>query len=204
MTKEARLYNKEKTDSSIYGTRKTGQLHVTEWNEDTIQHHVAIVQSLSRVWLFVTPWTAVRQATLSFTVSWSLLKLMSMESVMPCHHLILCHPLLLLPSIIPSISLFQWVGSSYRVATSVSVLPVNIQGWIPLRLTGLRSLLSKGLSRVFSSTTVQKHQFFRALPSLRSNSHIHTRLLEKPQPWLYGLVSTKWCLCFLICCLSLL
>ena len=77
-------------------------------------------------------------------------------------------------------------GQSFRASASASVLPMNIQGWLPLGLTGLISVLSKGLSRVFSSTTIQKHQFFAAQPFLRSNSHIHTRLLEKPELWLYG------------------
>ena len=77
---------------------------------------VAVVQSLNHVWLFVTPWTAARQASLSITNSRSLLKLMSIESVMTSNHLILCHPLLLLPSIFPSISLFKWVSSSHQVA----------------------------------------------------------------------------------------
>ena len=71
------------------------------------------------------------------------------------------------------------VGQDIRVSASASVLPMNIQGWFPLGLTGLISLQSKGLSRVFSSTTVQKHQFFGSQSSLQSNSHIHTRLLEK-------------------------
>ena len=75
------------------------------------------VQSLSRVQLFVTPWTAARQASLSITNSWSPLKPMSLESVMPSNHLILCHPLLLLPSVFPGHQgLFQWVGSSHQVA----------------------------------------------------------------------------------------
>ena len=84
-----------------------------------------------------------------------------------------------------------------------SVLPMNIQGWFPLGLTSLISLLSKGLSRVFFDTTVQKHHFFSTQPSLWSNSHIHTRLLEKPQFWPYRSLSAKWYLCFLIHCLGL-
>ena len=80
---------------------------------------------------------------------------------------------------------------------------MNIQGWFPLGFTGLISLQSKGLSRVFSSITVWKHQFFGTQSSLRSNSHIRTWLLEKPELWLYGLLLAKWCLCFLICCLGL-
>ena len=93
--------------------------------------------------------------------------------------------------------LFTSGGQSIRVSTSASVLPVNIQGWFPLGLTGLISLLSKGLSRVFSSTTVWKHQFFGVQPFLWSNFHIPTWLLEKPQFWLYGPLLAKWCLCFL-------
>ena len=76
-------------------------------------------------------------------------------------------------------------GQSIGVSASASVLPMNIQDWLPLGLTGLISLQSKGLSRVFSNTTVQKHQFFSTRPSLWSNSHIHTWLLEKPKLWLY-------------------
>ena len=142
------------------------------------------VQSLSCVQLFATPWTVVRQTSLSFTISWNFLKLMSIELVMPSSHLILCHPLLLLPSIFPSIKvfsrLFASVGQSIGASTSASVLPMSIQGWLPLGWTGWISRLSKKLARVFSSTTVWKHQFFGPQPSLRSSSHICTRLLEKP------------------------
>ena len=120
-------------------------------------------QSLSRVWLFATPWTAACQASLSITNSWSLLKLMSIELVMPSNHLILCCPLLLLPSIFPSIRVFssesvlhiRWPKYwSFNFSTS----PSNEYLGHPLRCTGWISLQSKGLSRVFSNTTVQKHQ----------------------------------------------
>ena len=80
--------------------------------------------------------------------------------------------------------LFAWGGQSIGVSASSSVLPVNTQDWSPLGWTGWISLQSKGLSRVFSNTTVQKHQFISAQLSLQSNSHIHTWLLEKPYPWL--------------------
>ena len=80
---------------------------------------------------------------------------------------------------------------------------MNIQDWYPLGFTGLISLLSKGLSRVFSSTTIWKQQFFSSPPSLWFNSHIHTWWLEKPQLWLYGPLLAKWYLCFLICCLGI-
>ena len=101
------------------------------------------------------------------------------------NHLILSHPLLFLSSIFPASGsfpnsqLFASGGQSIRGLTSESVLSMNIQGWFPLELTDLISLLSKGFSRVFSSTTIQKHQFFSVQPSLWSNSQIHTRILEK-------------------------
>ena len=128
------------------------------------------VQSLSHVRLFVTPWTAAHQASLSITNSQSLLKLMSIESVMAYNHLILCRPLYFLPSIFPSItsneSLFASGGHNIGASASASVLPMNIRDWFPLGLTGLISLQSKGLSRVLSNTTVQKHQFFGAQLSI--------------------------------------
>ena len=110
------------------------------------------------------------------------LKLMSIESVMPSNHLILCYPLLLLPSVFPSIRVFssesvlhiRWPKYS-GVSASTSVLPMNIQDCFLFGWTGWISLQSKGLSRVFSNTTLQKHQFFTD-----QLSHIHTRLLEKP------------------------
>ena len=161
------------------------------------------VQSLSHVWFFVTPWTTVHQASLSFTISHSLLKLMSIQLVMPSNHLILCHSLLLLPSIFPSIKVFSNESALHIKwpkywSFSFSISPSNdYSGLISFTLTGLISLQSKGLSRVFSNTTVWKHQFFGTHPSLRSNSHICTWLLGKPQLWLYGPLLAKWCLCFI-------
>ena len=145
---------------------------------------VSSVQLLSRVQLFVTPWTAARQASLSITNSQSLLELMSIESVMPSNHLILCSPFSPAFSLSQhqsfSVSrLFTW-RQSVGASASVSVLPMNIQDWLPLGWTGWIFLQSKRLSRVFSNTTGQKHQFFGAQPYLWSNSHIHTWLLEKP------------------------
>ena len=137
------------------------------------------VQLLSCVRLFATPWTAAHQASLSITNSQSFLKLMSIKSVMPSNHPILCPPLLLLPSIFPSIRVFsnesvlhiRW--PKYWSFSFNIVLPMTIQNRFPLGLTGWISLQSKGLSRVFSNTTVQKHQFFGAQFSLY-NSQIHT------------------------------
>ena len=125
------------------------------------------LQSLSHVWLFATPWTAAPQASLSITNSQSLLKLMSTESVMPSNHLILCHPFLTHLQSLPTSGSFQMSqlftrdGQSIGVSASTSVIPMNIQGWFPLGLTSLILLLSKGLSKVFSGTTVRKHQFFK-------------------------------------------
>ena len=140
---------------------------------------LVVVQLLSPVWLFVTPCTAAQEASLSITNSRSLLKLMSIKSVMPFNLLILCGPLQSFPTSgsFPLSQFFTSGGQS--VGVSASVLPVNIQDWFPLWLTGWISLLSKVLSRVFSNTTVQRCQFFDAQLSLWSNSHIHTWLLEK-------------------------
>ena len=119
------------------------------------------------------------------------------ELVIPSNHLILCHPLLLLPSIFPSNRAFSNVSVLHVSwpkywSFSFSISPsMNIQDWFPLGLTGWISLQSRGLSRVFSNTTVKKHQFFGALLSLWSNTHIHTWLLEKPYPWLDGPLLAK-------------
>ena len=121
---------------------------------------VIVVQSLSHVQRSLTPWTAAPQASLSFTISWSLLKFMSLQSVMLSNHFIFCCPLLLLLSIFPSIRVFSmsWLfppgGQSTGASASASVLPMNIQGWFPLGLTGLIPLQSKRPSKVFSNTTV--------------------------------------------------
>ena len=129
-------------------------------------HDLRWIQSLSRVQLYVSPCTAACQASMPNTNSQNLFKLMSIESVMPCNHLILYDPLLILLSIISSIrvffksQLFTSGGQSTGVLASASLLPMTIQDWFPLGWTGWISLQSKGLSRVFSNTTVQKHQFF--------------------------------------------
>ena len=156
---------------------------------NVVGHHLgsfSSVQSLSCVRLFVTPWIAARQASLSITNCQTLPKLMSIELVMPSSHLILRRPLLFCPDSLPGSGsfpmsqLFAWGGQSIGVSASVSVLPMNTQDWSPLGWTGWISLQSKGLLTVFSNTTVQKHQFFSAQLSSQSNSHIHTWPLEKP------------------------
>ena len=146
---------------------------------------VVVIQWLTCVWPFVTPWIIARQAPLSSTISRSLLRFMTIELVMPSNQLILCCPLLLLPSIFPSIRVFSnsqlFALGGQSVGASTSIFPMSIQGWFPLGLTGLNSLQSKGLlSRAFSSTAVRGHQFFCTQPSLWSNSHICTWILEKP------------------------
>ena len=147
---------------------------------------ISSVHSLSRVQLFVTPWIAARQASLYMTNSQSSLRLTSIESVMPSSLLILCHPLLLLPPIPPSIRDFS-SESTLRMrrpkywSFSFSIIPSKeIPGLISFRMDYLDLLAVQGLSRVFSNTTVQKHQFFSAQPYSQSNSHIHTWPQEKP------------------------
>ena len=147
--------------------------------------HICCCCCSSCVWLFATPWTVACQTHLFSTISQNLLKLMSIESIMLSCHLILFHSLLLLPSIFPSIWVFSnklalcTGGQSSGPSASASTLPMNIQSWFPLGLIGLISLQPKELSRVFSSTTTQKNQFFGAQPTLRPNSHIPMWLLEK-------------------------
>ena len=162
--------------------------------------------SVSHIWVFAISWTAACQASLSFTISQNLLKFMSTESW--CRLTISssvtafssCPQSFPASGSFPMSRLFPSGGQS--IGVSASVLQMNIQGWLALGLTGLISVQSKGLSRVFSNTTVQKHQFFGTQPSLWSNSHIHTWLLKKPQLWLHGPFWAKWCLCFWICCLG--
>ena len=150
-----------------------------------IVYRCFVVQVVSCAQLFVTQGSAAHQDSLSFTISWRLLKFMSIELVVLSDHLILCCPLLLLPSVFPSIRVFSnelplhitvlELSLSIRALASTSVLPINIQG---LGMTGLISLLSKGLLTVLH--TVWKHRLSGAQPSLWSYSHIHIQLLEKP------------------------
>ena len=131
-------------------------------------HSISSVQSLSHAQLFVTPWTLTRQVSLSFIISRSLLKLMPIESVMPSSHLILCHPFLLLPSILPSIRVFSsesvlYISWPKYWSFSFSIRPSSeYSGLISFRMDWFDLLAVQGLSRVFSNTTVQKHQFFSA------------------------------------------
>ena len=168
------------------------------------QTTVFVVQLLNQVRLFVTPWTV-----------WHIRLLCPSPSPWVCSNSCplswWCQPSHDLSSPSPPAlnfsqheGLFQLVGASHQVA---KVLKLQLQyqsfQWIfPSGLTGLISLLSKWLSRAFSSTTVQKYQFSGAQPSLWSNSHIHTWLQEDPQLWLYRPLSAKRCLCFVIHCLG--
>ena len=151
---------------------------------------------------FVNPWTAAHQASLSFTIVHSLLKLMVIAWMKPAHYLILCCPLFLLPTIFPSIRVFPyqsalWIRWPKYWRFSFSISPSNkYSALISLGVTGLISLLSKGFLRIFSSAKVWKHQFFGTQPFWWSNLHICTRILEKAKLWLDGPPSSKWYLCF--------
>ena len=144
------------------------------------------VQSLSRVRLFATPWTTTHQVSLSITNSRSLPKPMSIESVMPSSRLILCHPLLLLPSIFPSIRVFSNESALRIRGPKYWIFSFNISpssehpGLISFRMDCLDLLAVQGTLKVFSNTTVQKHQFFCTQLSSQSNSHIHIWPLAKP------------------------
>ena len=145
-----------------------------------------VVHLLSHVQLVTTPWTPACKASQLFTISLNLLKLMSIELMMPSNHLILWCPFSSCPQffLVSGSFLMSWLftsgGQNIEASASASVLSVNIQVGFPLGLDGLISFLSKRLSRVFSNTRVRKHQFFSTQPSFWSNSHIHTWPLEKP------------------------
>ena len=148
---------------------------------------VVVVQSLSHVWLLVTPWTAAHQASLSITNSQSLFKLKSIESMMPSSHLILFHPFLLVPSMFPSIRVFsnelalcsRW-PKYWNFSFSISPFSDYSRfSWFPLGLTALIFLLSKGFSRIFYRPSIQKHQLFSTKSSLWARSHTRTELPEK-------------------------
>ena len=150
------------------------------------------VQSLSCVWLFATPWTAPHHASLSITNSWSLLTVLSIEPVMPSNHLFssvvpfsFCLQSFPASWSFPMSQFFASGGQSIGISASASVLPMNIQEWFPLGCTGWISLQSQGLSRTFCYTTIQKHEFFgtqlfnKKNWTIKSNSHMHTWLLER-------------------------
>ena len=170
---------------------------------------VVVIQLLSHVWLLrphglqqvrlLCPSLSPRVCSNSCPLSqWCYLTISS--SVVPFSFCLQPFPA---SGSFPMSRLFTSGNQSIGASASASVLPMNTQDWFPLGLTGFISLFPKELSRVFSSTTVQKHQLFSTQSSLWSNSHIHTWLLEKPSLWLYGPLLAKWCLCFSIGCLSL-
>ena len=166
-------------------------------------HYFLEIVMNSGAWPMVVHWVAKSWICLNNNNN------ISIELVMPSNHLILCRPLLLLPSIFPSIRVFSSESALHirwpkYWSFSFRISPSNeYSGWISFRIDWFDLLESKGLSRVISRTTVQKHQFFGTQPSLWSNLHIHTWLLEKLWLWLYGPLSAKWYLFFLICCLGL-
>ena len=160
---------------------------------------IFVVQSLSCVQLLAIPRTVASQVPLSSPISQSWLKFMSPESVMLSNHLILCRPFSLRHQFSPAGGSFpvSWIFASgdQSIRASATVLPVTTQGWFPLRLTGLISLQSKVFSRIFTSITVPKHQFFSSQPSLWSNSHIHT-ITGKPALTIWTFVSKVMSLLF--------
>ena len=171
---------------------------------------ISVVQALNRVRLSVIPWTAARQAFLSFTISWSLLKFISIESMMPSNHLIPCSPLLLLPSIFPSIRVFSNESAlciRWPEYWSFSISPSNEYSWmISFRidwfdLSAVQGTLKSLLQDRNSKASVLQCSAFFTVQLLYG--HIRTWLLEKPLLWLYGSLSAKRCLCFFIRCLGL-
>ena len=166
-----------------------------------------VVQLLSHVWLFDTPWTVALLASLFLTTSRRLSKFLSIASVIqPSHPLSPTSPPAL--SLSQHQGLFQWVSSLHQVAKRLEFQLQHqsyqqvFRVWFPLGWTGWISLQSKGLSGAFSITAVRRHQFFGALPSLWSSSHIHTWPLRRPQPWLYGSMLAEECPCFSTGCLG--
>ena len=156
---------------------------------------------------FVTPWTAAHQDSLSITNSQSLLK--SCQLSQWCHSTFSSSvvPFSSCPQSFPASGSFLmselFSSSGQSIAGPALVLPMSNQGLFSLGFTGCISLLSKGLSGVFSRSTIQKHQFFSIQPYLWSNSDIRTWLLGKTQLWVDRPLSAKSCLCFLIHCLGL-
>ena len=151
------------------GSLSSSLYHFLPKNWRGSNHCFVVVQLLRCVWLFVILWTTTCHVSLSFTISRRLFKFVSIEAVMLSNHLILCHPLLLFLQSFPASrsfpmnSLFTSGDQSIGALVSASVLPMNIQVWFPLGWNGWISLQSKRLSRVFSNTTVQKHQFFTSI-----------------------------------------
>ena len=169
---------------------------------------LAVVQSPSHAWFFVTPWTAACQASLSFTVSQSLIKFMSIESVMASNHLTLCHPLLLLPSIFPSMRIFSselalLIRWPKYWNFSFSISPSNeYSGLISFRIHCFHFLLFKRLSRNLQHHNLKPSILLCPVFFMFQVAH-PSWLLEKSYLWLYRPLLVKWCLCFLITCLGL-
>ena len=179
--KQKQYCNKFNKDFKKWSTsKKSWKNKVMNLVNDSVQFSCLVVADSA------TPWIAALQASLSITSSQSLLELMPNESVMPSNHLILCHSLLLLPPIPPSIRVFSNESTLHMRWPKYWSLSFGISpskehsGLITFKWTGWISLQSKGLSRVFSNITVQTHQFFSAQLSSQSSSHIHTWPLEKP------------------------
>ena len=175
--------------------------------ERVVLFQFSSVQSLSRVWLFESPWTSACQATLSITNSWSLVKNMSIELVLQSKHLILIVPFSSCLQSCPTSGSFQMNqffasrGQSIGASPSAPVLPMNIQYWFPLGLTGWVTLQSKWLSRVFPSTIVQKHQLFGSLSFVVQLSHPYMTTEKTIAMSLWNFVG-KISYLILICCIG--
>ena len=175
----------------------------------TCAYAFVVVQSFSHVWLFLTPWTAARQASLSFTISQSLLKLRSIESVMPSNHLVLCHPLVFLPSVFPNIrvisnesALSASGGQSIGASPSAPVFPMDIQDWFHLGWTDWIYLQSKGFSRVFSNTCLKASVLWCSAFFMVQLSHLYMttgKTIALTRWTFFGKVMSL----LLICCLGL-
>ena len=180
-----------------------GVSHLSGWSRGIV------VQSLSRIWLFVTPWTAACQASLSFTISQSLLKLMSIESVMPSNHLVLCCPLFL-PSVFlasgPFLMSWLFASGGQSILVWASFLPMNIQDWFCLELTSFRTdwfPCSPGNSQESSPAPQFESLNSSVLSLLYGPALTFVHDYWKNHSFDYGPLLAKWCLCFLICYLGL-
>ena len=177
-----------------------GKVERDKWEIGIDIYILLVVQLPSCVWLFATQWTAAHQASLSLTISWSLLKFMSIASVMPSSHLILWRPLLLLSSILPSIRDFSKesaVHIRWPKYWSFSKSPSNeYSGLISFSIDGFDLLAVQRTLKTLLQHHSWRHQFFSALPSLQASSHNCMWPQGRPQSWLYGLLSAEKCLCF--------
>ena len=188
-------------------TRAQGRLQWGYYLEVALEGWIVVVQLLSHVQLFATPWMAAHRASLTVTTSQSLLKLMSIELVMPSNDHILCRPLLLPPSIFPSIRVLSSKSAlhiRWPKDWSFSISPSNeYSGLIFFRIDWFDLLAVQRTLKSLLQHHNSRASILRGLALFWSSSHIYTWLLGKPELWLDGPLSAKWCLCFLIWFLGL-